>query len=360
MLANEIMQTLEATIQLSFEDPEKRKILDDWDQSTDIFVYCGEITYDLFDVFYDFVNPKKRGDNALLIITTQGGSADAAYRIARYFRSSYKIFKIAIPSDCKSAGTLLACGAHEIIMTPKGEFGPLDVQVFSPDEFLYPNSGLTITQALEYLEEKAFESWEKNFLKVRQRSGGIITTKTASEIASDLSIGIYSQISEKIDPSRVGELQRTCDIALHYGLRLGRPKNIINHLIYGYPSHSFVIDYAEARALFSNVRLTNQFEDLLLGSACDVTRDQFDHVIDDRLTQHEDYLIHFDIEVLEDQENAHENENDNSHQERGKDNIGADEQERNSKNRSAAKRTGSSKSSSSSDTPGSLTRRGRQ
>lgn len=313
------MHTLEATIQLTFPDPEQKKILNFWDRDTDIFVYCGEITFDLFDVFYDFVHPKKHGNNAYLILTTPGGDADAAYRVARYFRSNYKKFTVAVPSDCKSAGTLLACGAHEIVMTPKGEFGPLDVQVFSPDEFLRRNSGLAITQALEYLEDKAFETWEKNFLKVRQRSGGVITTQTASKIASELSVGLYSPIADKIDPSRVGELQRSCDIALHYGLRLGRPRNVVNHLIHGYPSHSFVIDFPEAKSLFAEVRLTNAFEDVVMASACDVTKDQFDHRIDDRLSQHEDYLIAFTIEIEEEKINSgtetKTNEDNNNHQE---------------------------------------------
>lgn len=303
------MKTLEASIELKADSPEEKETLAEWDQNTEIFVYSGEITPFLFDTLFEFAHPKKKGENVLFVLTTPGGSADAAYRIARYFRGNYDKFTLAVPSDCKSAGTLLACGAHEIVMTPKGEFGPLDVQVFNPDEFLSRNSGLTITQALQYIEDRAFEAWEKSFLKVRNRSSGIITTKTASEIASAISVGIYSQISDKIDPSRVGDLQRSCDVAYHYGVRLGRPDSIIRHLIFNYPSHSFVIDFREAKALFGNVRAPSKMEEVVFSTICDITKEQFDHEIHDRLTDHEDYLIHVELCFPEDKSIQKNNEN---------------------------------------------------
>lgn len=302
------MQAIDA--QLTIEAPSQKEI-DELGTSlndVDIFVYCGEITYDLFDVFYDFARKRKRNRNVTLILSTPGGNPDAAYRIARYLRTTYDKFTLVVPTDCKSAGTLIACGAHEIAMTHKGEFGPLDVQVFSPDEFLQRSSGITITQALKYLEERAFDAWEESFLKVRSRSGGVITTKTASEIAAAISVGIYSPISDKIEPGRIGDLQRSCDIALQYGIRLGMAQHMVQHLIHGYPSHGFVIDYREAKQIFSNVRLASPVEMQLLSGLCDITSEELSHRLDDRLSEHEDYLMSVDFSLAVKTKKKHEND----------------------------------------------------
>jgi Periplasmic serine proteases (ClpP class) len=291
------MQALDAELNITITTEAEAKAFQKWDAETDVFVYCGEITYDFFDIFYDFASKHKKHKKVTFILSTPGGSADGAYRVARYLRTAYEKFTLITPTDCKSAGTLLACGAHEIAMTHKAEFGPLDVQVFSPDEFLQRSSGITITQALRYLEERAFQTWEDSFLKVRQRSGGVITTKTASEIAAAISVGIYSPISDKIDPSRIGDLQRSCDIALQYGIRLGMPDHMVQHLIHGYPSHGFAIDFREAKQIFRNVRIVTEAESHILNGACDITKQEFKHVLDDRLAWHEDYLISLDVKI---------------------------------------------------------------
>jgi hypothetical protein len=305
------MQALDAELNITINTEQERKAFSKWDTETDVFVYCGDITYDFFDIFYDFAIKHKKHKNVSFILTTPGGSADSAYRVARYLRTAYERFTLITPSDCKSAGTLLVCGAHEIAMTHKAEFGPLDVQVFSPDEFLQRSSGITITQALRYLEERAFQAWEESFLKVRQRSGGVITTKTASEIAAAISVGIYSPISDKIDPSRIGDLQRSCDIALQYGIRLGMQEHLVHYLIHGYPSHGFVIDLREAKQLFKNVRLTTEAESHILNGACEITQQEFKHTLDDRLSGHEDYLMSLDVKIIKERKAKNENNKQN-------------------------------------------------
>lgn len=149
-------------------------------------------------------------------------------------------------------------------MNSEGEFGPLDVQLFRPDEFLQRTSGLTISQSLSYIGNKAFETFENMFLDIRGKSGGVITTTTAADIASTIVTGIYAPITAKIDPMRVGEMQRSMDVAIHYGIRLGAEEVIVRHLAQNYPSHSFVIDFEEAQGLFKNVRLPNIAEHLLI------------------------------------------------------------------------------------------------
>lgn len=229
---------------------------------SDVFIYNGDIDPVLHKLLRSHVGTSGK-NRAFLLLTTPGGDAHAAYRVARHFQESYKDFVIAVWGSCKSAGTLLAIGATELVIAQGGELGPLDVQVFSPDEFVRRSSGLAITQALKCLSRHAYDSWEENFLRVRTSSGGIITTRTASEISNQLAIGLFSPITEKIDPIWIGELQRSIDIAMQYGIRLGMAESSLKALIEDYPSHSFVIDYREAERLFKSVRRPDDAETML-------------------------------------------------------------------------------------------------
>jgi ClpP class serine protease len=60
------------------------------------------------------IAPRKK--NIGLILVTGGGSADAAFQIARYVKRRYKRTLLYVFGSCKSAGTLIAVAADEIIM----------------------------------------------------------------------------------------------------------------------------------------------------------------------------------------------------------------------------------------------------
>ncbi len=100
----------------------------------------------------------KQYEHALLILVTHGGSANSAYRIARYFQHQYKSFSVFTPSFCKSAGTLIAIGAHKLIMSTFAELGPLDVQLMKADEIWERRSGLIGRSALASLNEQTKDS----------------------------------------------------------------------------------------------------------------------------------------------------------------------------------------------------------
>ena len=226
----------------------------------DIIVYSGGILHPFDCKFVDILRDIKRRQNLLLVMTTSGGSADAAYRMMRHAQHYYeggKIFFMVI-DQCKSAGTLMAIGADEIIMVDDSELGPLDVQVMKPDEVGEYTSGLTAYQALTALRNETFQSFEGHFLRLRQSSGFQISTKTAADIAAKLATGGTQKLYDQIDPMRLAEYQRAMTIADRYGIRLDRGNlkgEALERLIAGFPSHGFLIDFKEAKTLFKNVRL---------------------------------------------------------------------------------------------------------
>lgn len=235
----------------------------------DILIYNGSIDRWTDRQVIDLCRKRKRRPNVMLILVTEGGDPDVAYRISRLLQFSYKRFWCFVSGYCKSAGTLLVLGAHELILSDHGELGPLDVQMAKKDEMWESESGLTVMTALTALHEKARLSFEHFFVQTKIKTGGNITLRTATEIAAKLTTGLFGPIYQQIDPMHVGEAGRSMSIAREYGRRLmNKSQNftleVLDFLISGYPTHSFVIDSIEARAFFSHVRKPTAEENVLM------------------------------------------------------------------------------------------------
>ena len=208
----------------------------------------------------------------------------------------------------------MTLGADEVIMSDFGEFGPLDIQLTKDDE-LSNTSGLNFVQSLTFLNEQLFRSFEENFLSLKRASQNTITTKTAADIASRLSVGLISPISGQIDPVKLGEVQRSIRIANDYGTRLCENDNLIARLIVAYPSHGFVIDYQEASELFTNVRWVNDDESIIEQYLHKIVRSQSENNIIDVLEPIEEKdkkIVEVEEKVIDlkpENENIEKNEN---------------------------------------------------
>jgi hypothetical protein len=154
--------------------------------------------------------------------------------------------------SCKSAGTLIAIGADEVIMSEFGQFGPLDVQLANKEEMYGQTPALDVSQSLATLSESAFSFFSDHFFNMGPGTG--LSTKTASDIAIALTNAIVQPIAGQIDPLLLGRVERSMKIAQAYSERLNPGFKNITRLIKEYPSHEFVIDFDEAKKLFSNVR----------------------------------------------------------------------------------------------------------
>jgi Serine dehydrogenase proteinase len=236
----------------------------------DLYIYNGNIQYQSALNFVELVHakPSPRGA-AGVFLTTLGGDAHSAYRMIRALRRRYERVTLYVVSVCKSAGTLLAIGSHDLVMDFTGELGPLDVQLNKPDELMPSSSGLDIFQALVVINQTSFDIFQRCMLSLIENSGGRISTKTAAELASDFAIGTINPITAQLDPHRLGEVQRAIRIAEEYADKLG-PSNLrddaISTLVQRYPSHGFVIDFEEASRLFLDVRWVNEAERQLVAA----------------------------------------------------------------------------------------------
>lgn len=67
-----------------------------------------------------------------LLLYSPGGDGETAVRLLRTAHARCKKLTVIIPDQAKSAGTLLALGAHEIVMGPPSDLGPIDPQMQLP------------------------------------------------------------------------------------------------------------------------------------------------------------------------------------------------------------------------------------
>lgn len=233
-------------------------------EDADVYVYSADIMHQHVERFRRVVCAKKsKRATAVLFLTTPGGDADAAYRLAACLKRAYQSYDVYVFGRCKSAGTLAVLGAKTIVFGDFGELGPLDVQLAKRDELVASNSGLDIFQAIAVLTNASFESFEQCFLNVVAKSNGNISAKMAADIATQMAVGLFAPMTAQIDPERLGEVQRAVNIANAYGERLDTgnlKRGALDILVEGYPTHSFVIDYSEASKLFNRVREANANE----------------------------------------------------------------------------------------------------
>ncbi len=243
------------------------------ESNSDLLFYFGDIKRPKDDEIISECGEKKRRKNVTLLLTTLGGDPHAAYRIGRCLQAHYSsdataapnltknksgsgTFSVFVNSVCKSAGTILSCGANKIYMTRRAEFGPIDIQLRKTDEVGEFASTLTSLQALEYLENQSIKLFKRHFTDLRFDKKLAFSTKMAAEVATAATIGLLTPIYSQLDPIRLAEVDRSLRISSDYVSRLAtrnmRPK-ALERLIGSYPSHSFVIDRKEAGEIFAEV-----------------------------------------------------------------------------------------------------------
>ena len=142
----------------------------------DLYLYSGPISDEGYGKVVTAITKHKVRNRAILILTTNGGSANVAYQIARIFQQIYpNQFLVCAPSTCKSAGTLVALGANRLLLDTFCDLGPLDVQLFKQNEIGARKSGLLSRSSFEALSEAAFNLYETLMIGITMRSGGLVS-----------------------------------------------------------------------------------------------------------------------------------------------------------------------------------------
>jgi len=175
-----------------------------------------------------------------LLIQSQGGILEAAYKFYRICKNYSEEFNVIVPLSAKSAATTICLGAKEIVMTSISELGPVDPIVQHPQN---PNIRIPARAIKEYID------WVSN----PERSDIIIAQELKDTLNKTLDaylIGSYEMAlknSKEIIEKLLNENTNT-------GLDAEKIKNVVFELTAKHASHSYPIDRKELVDLgFKNV-----------------------------------------------------------------------------------------------------------
>jgi hypothetical protein len=207
------------------------------------------------------------GKPLAILIESPGGEPDQAFRIGRMLqRCTNNQLTAVVPQYAKSAATLIALAAKNLILGRDGELGPLDVQIFDADREDF-GSALNTVQSLERLNAFAMTAVDQTMFLLAKRTGkrtDVLLPHVLNYVATFL-----KPLLDKIDTADYTKKSRDLKLTVEYAVRLMkanygfvRAKRIAGQLVEKYPTHGFVIDRAEAEA---NSVVSSQGETFGLG-----------------------------------------------------------------------------------------------
>jgi len=195
---------------------------------------------------YDHLQAIGKQESIDVVLFTRGGDTEAPWRFTSLIREYCKKFSVLIPHRAHSAGTLLALGANEIVMTPLGLLGPIDPYRTHP---LLPRSaGATEAEPISVQDMR-------HAMQFIREAGGQGVPYTPEAMAQ-----IFSALFEKIHPLAIGAIEQSYALAKLVGKQclsthMDPAKDealivsLVDKLCDEYKSHAYQISRAEARAI---------------------------------------------------------------------------------------------------------------
>lgn len=201
-----------------------------------------QIGADVPDILLEHLDQIGSVQKISLILYTLGGDTLAAWNIVNLIREFCKEFEIIVPNKCRSAGTLMALGANNIIMTKQATLGPIDPSLNSPMNPIIPNSNppTKLPVSVESV---------KGYFAMLKKEVGVQTNKALSEA--------YLKLTETVNPLVLGDIyRRKNQIIMLAGQLLNMhsvtkstAEKIISFLCSDSGSHDYTINRTEARNL---------------------------------------------------------------------------------------------------------------
>jgi hypothetical protein len=211
----------------------------------------------------------KQYDELDMVIQCAGGDIHAAYLIIEFFRSHTKKLNACVPFLALSAATLLCIGADMIYLDELAQLGPLDTQIEERGkggriDFV---SALNPFKAMEQVQNFSLETMDLFMKMIIQKSGLEIDEcfKHATEFVKATTGPLIAQLN----PEKIGAYSRALQIGVEYGKRVlhrflnwdeKKCEEVINRLVYGYPSHDYTLDYRELQEVGFPVKLFSDEE----------------------------------------------------------------------------------------------------
>jgi hypothetical protein len=189
-----------------------------------------------------------------LVLYTQGGHSEIPWRVIALVREFTRHLSILIPHRAASAGTTLALGADEIVMTRFAVLGPIDPSRQHPllprreGERPEPVSVQDMRHAMQFILE----------------AGGDDMAYTPEAMAQ-----IFTALFEKLHPLAIGAIEQSYALAKLVARRcleshMSGPddavkvERIVNQFCDDYKSHAYQISRREAKEAGLNVKFPSK------------------------------------------------------------------------------------------------------
>ncbi len=86
-------------------------------------IFAASITY-----FEELIYDADPSQDLHMLLSSPGGDGEVAVRLVRSAQARCRELTVIVPDQAKSAATILALGAHRIVMGPTSDLGPVDPQ----------------------------------------------------------------------------------------------------------------------------------------------------------------------------------------------------------------------------------------
>lgn len=161
-----------------------------------LIVFLGEISAFSAVLFEEMLGSVRPNGDLHLLLATPGGDGEAAIRLLRQIQSRCRRLTIVIPHQAKSAGTLLALGAHHIIMGPISDLGPIDPQMWLTNYGRMPAKA--VVAAFDHAERSArSEGQVAEFLARTLANRSAIDVQQARDFISHTGVQLRQALAEQ-------------------------------------------------------------------------------------------------------------------------------------------------------------------
>jgi len=197
---------------------------------------------------YDQVSSIGKQPAIDLVLFTRGGDTEVPWRIVTLMREYCDKFSVLLPYRAYSAGTLLAMGADEIVMTPLAVLGPIDPSRTHP--LLPRREGAPEAEPISVQDMRH----AMRFILETAKLGG------NQAYTPDAMAQIVAALFDKIHPLAIGAIEQSYALAKLIGTKClsthmnpdtetNKIDKIVNKLCDDFKSHSYQICRSEARAI---------------------------------------------------------------------------------------------------------------
>ncbi len=207
--------------------------------------YYGMLDANVSAEFYELLRAVGRVPRLDLVLASNGGAASAARRLGLLLHDYTDRLTILVPHRARSAGTLLCLAAHELVLGPLAELGPLDPRMES--------QGQPAVMSAEDI--RAFRGIAEEWFGV---------TRPEDRLQ------VLALLAHKVFPGTLGAFYRADRLVRETAAELLRFQlpdhdgSVVDRLVGGYYAHDHAITRVQARDLGLRVTYPGAEEEALL------------------------------------------------------------------------------------------------